>query len=186
MTKSLITFFGVLPSAMRARIHCAYSAATGKPFIPAPHRAPNSTRRRSGSRPGKYTCTPIYPAIETSSSTQYSHSDVRKSAPQAPVTATAKSPILCLRRARSSRYFWVSSPKFGSLGLRSPASSSSTVTPRFSASAGRTVMSGRPSPVSHLDTALLVRPSRSASICWVSPIALRRSAMNAPIFRLSI
>ena len=64
----------------------------------------------------------------------------------------------------------------------SPRSSSSAVTPSTSASAVNREISGIPLPLSHLDTALLVTPSLSASCCCVRPISFRRAAIKAPIF----
>ena len=67
-------------------------------------------------------------------------------------------------------------------GTVSPANSSPSDTPSWSHSGWNSDASGSPRPVSHLDTALSVTFSRSASWAWVSPSSRRRSAMNAPIF----
>ena len=66
--------------------------------------------------------------------------------------------------------------------IRSPFSSSATLTSRCSESASRLPTSGKPRPVSQREIALSETCSSPPSCDWVSPRSLRIAAMNSPVF----
>ena len=70
--------------------------------------------------------------------------------------------------------------------IRSPRSNSSTVTPKRSAIAGSSRISGMASSRSQRLMALLDTARRSATSCWVSPCARRRAEIKEPSVFFSI